>query len=101
MAARGNQARRLSARSDRLDGETVFIDLKAMVNGDSDATQCNVDLLIMLHNKIEAHEIESENTAQLILEANQKSASLDTELKYLKKENKMLRHRLSQMMLQD
>lgn len=95
MAARGNQVRRLSTRSDRLDGEIIFNDLTNLISGDTDAIQSVVDLFITLFNKIQAHEIEAENTAQIILETNQKLAAIDTELRYTKNENETMRHKLS------
>lgn len=95
MAARGNQVRGLAARSDHLDGDMIHSDLSGMVSGDTHATQSMVDLFIMLFNKIEAHEIEVENTAQIILESNQRLTALETELKYVKNENEMLRHQLA------
>lgn len=95
MAARGNQDHRLTARSDCLDGEVIFTDLSNMVAGDGNATQSMVDLFLMLFNKIEAYEIESENTAQIFLDTNKKLAFLELEMKYLKNENDMLRNQLA------
>lgn len=95
MAARSNQAHSPTAHLKCLDGEVIITDLTAMVSGDKHAKQSIVDLFLMLYNKIEAHEIEAENTAQICLDTNRKLALLELEMKYLKNENDLLKHNLS------
>lgn len=66
-----------------------------MVAGDSDATQSMADLLIMLYNKLESHEIEVQNMRCELTASTERLAAVETDLRYMNEENQSLRYKLA------